>query len=136
MKQFLYVYVPGFEYDSKGPLHIDAIRLDVTTGEIEKEGEKITNSLDTYIYLKGEINDKTNKFNILKRIPGNTIYRVDNTSSSKLKSDRYKPGTNTAETPFWTETIKKKEDGTEEVIYDRVLHGYFYDFITTPLNSE
>jgi len=28
-----YVYIPGFTYTSKGPLHIDAIRLEATTSD-------------------------------------------------------------------------------------------------------
>jgi len=80
MKQLLYVYVPGFEYDSKGPLHIDAIRLDVTTGEIEKDTEgKITNSLPTYIYM-ASVNMTTGESTRL--IKGNLIYRADTTDQS------------------------------------------------------
>ena len=72
MKQKLYVYIPGFEYDSKGPLHIDAIRLDVTAGELNKDKENnIQNSLKTYIYISELASDGTAD----KTIEGNLIYR-------------------------------------------------------------
>ena len=73
MKQLLYVYIPGFEYDSKGPLHIDAIRLDVTVGEIEKNTNKIVNSLPTYIYIASEASTG----NLIKWVPGNLIFISD-----------------------------------------------------------
>lgn len=120
MKQLLYVYVPGFEYDSKGPLHIDAIRLDVTVGEIEKNiDNKIVNSLPTYIYISPV--DTTNGTSV-KMIPGNLIYRSDTTNQSFI-DNRYNGIP--SESPLWTE----EKTG-------RAVHGYFYDFITTEEKEE
>lgn len=115
MRSFLYVYVPGFEYDSKGPLHIDAIRLDVTTGELDKNSDnKITNSLPTYIYLS-EIDETKGTPSSL--IPGNLVYRAV-TSEQPFIDGQYTG--QPSKSPFWTD----QKDG-------RVPHGYFYDFITT-----
>ena len=121
MKQFLYVYIPGFEYDSKGPLHIDAIRADVTAGEIEKNNEnKIQNSLKTYLYISPENTDN---------IEGNLIYRdrVNSRASGTLQSwynTHYAGDTSKAERPFYT---------ADE---SRAIHGFFYDFITTSKDEE
>lgn len=115
MRSFLYVYVPGFEYDSKGPLHIDAIRLDVTTGELDKNSDnKITNSLPTYIYLSEMDETKGTPSSL---IPGNLVYRAV-TSEQPFIDGQYTG--QPSKSPFWTD----QKDG-------RAPHGYFYDFITT-----
>lgn len=130
MKQKLYVYIPGFEYDSKGPLHIDAIRLDVTAGELNKDKENnIQNSLKTYIYISELASDGTAD----KAIEGNLIYRrtqkdnnfFNNNVRYGYRSDSYTD--RSLNSPFWTE--KAQEQG-------RVSNGYFYDFITTSDQDE
>ena len=118
MKQLLYVYIPGFEYDSKGPLHIDAIRLDVTVGEIEKNTNKIVNSLPTYIYIASEASTG----NLIKWVPGNLIFR-SNTTDQFFIDKQYND--NPSKSPLWT---KEKTE--------RAVHGYFYDFITTKETEE
>lgn len=118
MKQLLYVYIPGFEYDSKGPLHIDAIRLDVTVGEIEKNTNKTVNSLPTYIYIASEASTG----NLIKWVPGNLIFRSDTTDQFFIDKQY---NDNPSKSPLWT----KEKTG-------RAVHGYFYDFITTKETEE
>ena len=118
MKQLLYVYIPGFEYDSKGPLHIDAIRLDVTVGEIEKNTNNIVNSLPTYIYIASEASTG----NLIKWVPGNLIFRSKTTDQFFIDKQY---NDNPSKSPLWT----KEKTG-------RAVHGYFYDFITTKETEE
>ena len=109
MKQLLYVYVPGFEYDSKGPLHIDAIRLNVTVGENKSDStDNSSNVLQTYCYIGGSG----------ATIPGNVIYRLENLNSDN-RIEQYYQG-NSHLSPVWTKIDR----------YGRVPHGFFNDFIT------
>ena len=112
MKQKLYVYIPGFEYDSKGPLHIDAIKLDVTVGTI---GKGIENSqIKVYKYIQN------NNPDCHESIEGNVIFRcitAPNADVATEQSHRY--DSDNINSPCYTYNSST-----------RVLHGYFYDFIT------
>lgn len=118
MKQLLYVYVPGFEYDSKGPLHIDAICLDVTITDNNEQ-----KPIDTYIYAY-------NDGGTIKKVKGKTIYRttevIDWSKKGSLRGRfNYRP----EDAPMWT------QEPQETSVHNRVLHGYFYDFIIADLTN-
>ena len=96
-----YVYIPGFEYDSKGPIQIDAI-------ELHARVVGSTNELSVY----------TGPGYITRGITKNIIYR---STQSSTYQDTYRKYDNVISysSPFYTEARN----------LGRVYHGFFYDFI-------
>ena len=117
MKQKLYVYIPGFEYNSKGPLHIDAIKLDAY---VESE---TPNKLDVFCF-KGK--NETFKGNLLYRYADRAInsqysygVTISGSTQTNKQGDLY---TSKEGQASWIDK-KTEQEG-------RVPVGFFYDHIT------
>lgn len=117
MKQRLYVYIPGFEYNSKGPLHIDAIKLDAY---VESE---TPNKLDVFCF-KGK--NKTFKGNLLYRYANQAVgsqysygVTISGSTQTNIQGDLY---TSKESQASWIDKEVEQEG--------RVPIGFFYDHIT------
>ena len=119
MTQELYVYIPGFEYDSKGPLEIDAIKLEAYIGN-----ERIS----TYLNITNST-----------LIEGDTIYKCNQSNgSAALNMSRISQQIGAAELPQHTSKQYRAHYG---YFYDFVtdksdLTHHIIGFYNEPVDNQ